>query len=486
MSKQVGYNGIKRYGSIVQFVPMRFKVFDMKKQQVLPALIVIWLVILGIVFWAERTPQFQTGSFMVYTDWLLIVSAAGTLIAYRILYVNGQVSLKKNKRMMELIESMNRSLSFNELLNYIYKSFAPYVPYDYIGICLVKEEKGKRLLIPSFGISGGKVTDLPQGLLPLRVPIDKTSLESLILSNEPRIINDYREYVKKRPTHDYTRIVMSAGIKSSITFPISVRGNTYGFIFFSSIKRNVYREKHKDFLRLLANSINLSFEKSVFLDSLLYSSLLALAKMAEAKDEVTGDHLDRMQVYACALGDYLLKESAYSQFITPQFMADLERFSPMHDIGKVGVRDAILMKPGKLTPEEFDEMKKHAVYGADVMREAESHIMKSGRSLFGMGIEITESHHEKWDGTGYPKGLKQKEIPLSARIVALVDVLDALTSKRPYKEAFPYDQSAEIIAQGSGKHFDPELVRVFLNHREDFKELCLKLHEVEGEHIRTA
>jgi response regulator RpfG family c-di-GMP phosphodiesterase len=181
-----------------------------------------------------------------------------------------------------------------------------------------------------------------------------------------------------------------------------------------------------------------------------------------------------MKNYSRAIAEYLFNSHKYEDIITLEYIDQIERYSPLHDIGKVGIRDGILLKPGKLTPEEFAEMKKHTTFGAEVLKSAEQNIAKHGRSLFGMGIDIALNHHEKWDGSGYPNGKKGEEIPLSARIVAVADVFDALTSKRVYKEAYSLDRAFEMIQEGRGKHFDPVIVDVFMEHREDIEKMYRK------------
>jgi response regulator RpfG family c-di-GMP phosphodiesterase len=234
-----------------------------------------------------------------------------------------------------------------------------------------------------------------------------------------------------------------------------------GIIFFSSDKKNVYKDEHINFLKTIANSIAIAFQNNILINELLYSSILALAKLAESRDEDTGDHLQRMKLYSRTIAQFLYEDSNYKDQITTEFIESIEKFSPLHDIGKVGIADAILLKPAKLTPEEFEIMKQHAVYGGQVLRAADENIMKNGVSLFTLGIEIAEGHHEKWNGSGYPYGKKGEDIPLGARIVAVADVFDALTSRRPYKEPFSIETAYDIITGDSGKHFDPEIVRVF-------------------------
>ena len=152
-------------------------------------------------------------------------------------------------------------------------------------------------------------------------------------------------------------------------------------------------------------------------------------------------------------------------------MKEIERFSPMHDIGKVGVSDEILLKRGKLTEQEFEEMKKHTIYGAEVLKAAEKHMKKRENGIFQMGIEIAEYHHERWDGTGYPLGLKGLEIPISARIMAVADVFDALISERCYKNAMTVSQAFEIIERSSGTHFDPIIAEVFISFKDEVQDM---------------
>jgi response regulator RpfG family c-di-GMP phosphodiesterase len=186
-------------------------------------------------------------------------------------------------------------------------------------------------------------------------------------------------------------------------------------------------------------------------------------------------HIERMKEYSKAISEFLLEDSIYKENITIRFIKDIEKFSPMHDIGKVGIKDNILFKPGKLTPDEFEEMKKHTVYGAEVLRTAEKNIKKQNISMFKIGIEIAEGHQEKWDGSGYPYGKSGEDIPLSARIVAVADVFDALTSKRPYKKAFSFEESFSIIVEGKGKHFDPFIIDSLIKHKEDIYRLYRSL-----------
>lgn len=189
------------------------------------------------------------------------------------------------------------------------------------------------------------------------------------------------------------------------------------------------------------------------------STIFALAKLAESRDDDTGAHIERVRDYCRILADQISSKDEFKSHIDSEYVGNIYNASPLHDIGKVGIPDAILLKPGKLTPEEFDIMKTHTVIGADTLQAVAD---RHPHNLFvRMGIAIARSHHEKWDGSGYPDGLAGEDIPLSARIMAVADVYDALRTERCYKPAFPHEQAAAIIREGKGAHFDPRLVDAF-------------------------
>ena len=194
-------------------------------------------------------------------------------------------------------------------------------------------------------------------------------------------------------------------------------------------------------------------------------TVFSLAKLAESRDNETGDHLERMRCYAREVADELIKLPKYRKIHDQTFVKQIYESSPLHDIGKVGIPDTILLKPGKLTSDEFRVMKHHTVIGGDTLSAADKEAGEN--SFLAMGRDIAYSHHERWDGTGYPFGLKGDEIPLASRVVAVSDVYDALSSKRPYKEPFSHEKSVAIILEGRGSHFDPEVVDAFLRREKD-------------------
>ena len=204
------------------------------------------------------------------------------------------------------------------------------------------------------------------------------------------------------------------------------------------------------------------------------ATILALAKLAEYRDDDTGIHLERIREYTKIIAEEMAKKPNYIGYITKEYIDDIYHSSILHDIGKVGIPDAILLKPGKLTPEEFELMKTHSTLGGDVLTVIDAGI--EGQTFLSLAKEIAYYHHERWNGTGYPKGLSGENIPLSARIVALPDVYDALTSKRVYKNIISHEKAKEIIINEKGKHFDPDVVDSFLAREDDFKMICEKLH----------
>lgn len=197
--------------------------------------------------------------------------------------------------------------------------------------------------------------------------------------------------------------------------------------------------------------------------------IYTLANMVENRDENTGGHIRRTAGYVRLIGEKLREEGVYSETVTDGYVKMLVDSAPLHDIGKVKIPDAVLNKPGRLTAEEFDLMKTHTTEGAKILRSSLSGI-EDGNWL-SMAIEMAESHHERWDGKGYPKGLAGEEIPLCARIMAVSDVFDALVSQRSYKAAFPFDEAMQIIHEGAGTQFDPLIAKAFEEAEEEVREI---------------
>jgi len=194
--------------------------------------------------------------------------------------------------------------------------------------------------------------------------------------------------------------------------------------------------------------------------------IIALARLAESRDDDTGKHVFRTQIFSRKLAEYLYVQTDKRKEMKGGFVEQIYYAAALHDIGKVGILDAILLKPGKLTPEEFEIMKTHTVIGGRTLKTAYERYPQN--QLLRMGLEIALSHHEKWIGNGYPEGLKGESIPLSARIMSVADVYDALRSVRPYKPAYIHEEACRILQEAKGTQFDPDIIEVFLDHQEDF------------------
>lgn len=199
------------------------------------------------------------------------------------------------------------------------------------------------------------------------------------------------------------------------------------------------------------------------------AAILGFARLTEYRDHTTGNHLRRIMLYTELLARELKTLPKYRDYIRGDYLESLTLSAVLHDIGKVGIEDSILLKPGKLTFDEYERMKQHTSMGGEALKSIDSEL--SYESFLTIGKEVAWYHHERWDGTGYPEGRKGEEIPLSARIVALADVYDALTSKRVYKPAYSHEEATAYIRAERGKHFDPDVADVFLTYEDEFRKI---------------
>ncbi len=261
---------------------------------------------------------------------------------------------------------------------------------------------------------------------------------------------------------------LELGAVDYITKPISPP------ILLARIRTHLMLKAAADFLRdrsafLEAEVVRRTRE----IEALQDVTVLAMASLGETRDNETGNHLRRTQHYVRCLAEQLREHPRFSALLTPQNIELLYKSAPMHDIGKVGIPDRILLKPGKLDADEFEIMKTHTTLGHEAIHRAE---ISLGRDMpfLRFSKEIALSHQEKWDGSGYPQALSGDAIPLSARLMALADVYDALISKRVYKPAFSHAESRDIILAGRGSHFDPDVVEAFLACESDFMGIAVR------------
>lgn len=300
---------------------------------------------------------------------------------------------------------------------------------------------------------------------------------------------DVLKKLKEDPIFNHIPVILLSAITDSDS---KTKGFSLGAVDYVTkpfeiveVKERVKTQLRLEEARLVLESQNSILEEKVkertkLIERTNSATIYCLAALAETRDPETGQHIKRTQEYVRELALELKKNKEYGDILTDEYIELLYKSAPLHDIGKVGVKDSILLKPGKLTAEEFDEMKKHTILGGESLMVG---IKELGEESFlTLAKEIALTHHEKWDGSGYPRGMSKKEIPISGRLMALSDVYDALISKRVYKGAFTHNEAKNIILEGSGTHFDPDVVDAFIKREDKFIEIMERFkdcyHEV--------
>lgn len=257
-------------------------------------------------------------------------------------------------------------------------------------------------------------------------------------------------------------------------------------IVLARIKTHLALKASQDFLR--DKNVILEAEVLRRTEDLLAAqdvTVLMLASLVETRDNETGAHIQRTQHYVRALAERLKDRPKFSSYLTATRIQLLFQSAALHDIGKVGIPDRILQKPGRLDSEEYEIMKTHTLLGRESIEHAEARFGKSVPFL-DMAKSIVYSHHEKWDGSGYPDGIAGEAIPISARLMAVADVYDAITSKRVYKGAMPHDRAVAIIEGESGKHFDPAIVEAFIDLQSEFRAIAARFADPEDEMLANS
>jgi len=261
---------------------------------------------------------------------------------------------------------------------------------------------------------------------------------------------------------------LELGAVDYITKPISPA------IVLARVKTHLALKSSADFLRDQNGYLEAEVRRRTReVEAIQDVTILAMASLAETRDSDTGNHIRRTQYYVKALAERLRDHPRFARFLTPHNIAMLYRSAPLHDIGKVGIPDRILLKPGRFEPEEFEIMKRHSALGRDAIECAEQSLGTNVEFL-SMAKEIAQSHHEKWDGGGYPEGLSGDAIPISARLMALADVYDSLISRRIYKEGMSHEKATGIILENRGSHFDPDIVDAFIEIQGEFQAIATR------------
>ena len=274
---------------------------------------------------------------------------------------------------------------------------------------------------------------------------------------------------------DDERRGLSLGAVDYITKPISPP------IVLARIKTHLTLKAATDRLRDQNTVLEAEVQRRTHIISAIQDvTVFAMASLAETRDNETGNHLRRTQHYVRCLAHALQQHPRFASVLTEENIELLFKSAPLHDIGKVGIPDHILLKPGKLTPEEFEIMKTHTTLGFEALTRAEE-ALGERLDFLAFAKQIALSHQEKWDGSGYPHGLAGEDIPVAARLMALADVYDALISQRVYKPPFDHLEAVRIISAGRGTHFDPDMVDAFLRLQDDFRAIAQRYEDTEDE-----
>ena len=266
---------------------------------------------------------------------------------------------------------------------------------------------------------------------------------------------------------------LQMGASDYITKPISPP------IMLARVKTQLENKAAADFLRNQADFLNAEVQRQTqMLSAVQDATVQAMASLAETRDSDTGNHIRRTQFYVKALAEKLKTHPRFARVLTPDMIQLLFKTAPLHDIGKVGIPDRILLKPGRLTPEEFEIMKTHTTLGKIAINNAQVALGVPVEFLK-IAEEIAYGHQEKWDGSGYPQGLCGENIPVSARLMAVADVYDALISRRIYKDPIPHEKAITIIQESAGSHFDPDMVQAFLAVQEEFRAIAARYSDTD-------
>ncbi len=253
-----------------------------------------------------------------------------------------------------------------------------------------------------------------------------------------------------------------------VTKPVNPR------VLLARVKTQIENKASSDFIRDQKDFLEAEVQRRTFeLTSIQDVTILSMASLAETRDSDTGNHILRTQYYVRALAEALRQHPRFCDYLTHASIDMLFKSAPLHDIGKVGIPDRILLKPGRLTAEEFETMKTHTTLGRDALQGAED-ALGTQVGFLKVAKEIAFGHQEKWDGSGYPQGISGDNIPISARLMAVADVYDALISRRVYKNGMTHEQAAAVIADSAGTHFDPDIVQAFLSIEDEFRRIALR------------
>lgn len=296
---------------------------------------------------------------------------------------------------------------------------------------------------------------------------DCFSLTEIAASGEPRVVNDLKIFNRHGEEHQHTQVIYDAGLRSSYTLPMVWEGHFLGFVFFNGDEADVFSERVMTELDVIAHMITLLIFNERSNVRVLLATIKSALDLTHSRDPETGSHLERMSRYS----QLIAKTIAEAHGLDDQYVEHILLFSPLHDLGKLAIPDSILLKNGPLDAQELEIMRTHAEHGRKLIDKLLKNYGLNGVTHVEMLRNIALHHHEAWDGTGYPDRLVGNAIPLEARIVSVADVFDALTSRRPYKEAWSNSDAFAKLKEMAGEKLDQECVRALIDNVQQIEEI---------------
>ncbi|HUK56558.1 MAG TPA: HD domain-containing phosphohydrolase [Nitrospiria bacterium] len=366
----------------------------------------------------------------------------------------------------DVLKELNKNITLSEKLESIHKVLKNRFPFiDRISVAVYD---AKTDLLKTFSHSSGRQAPLVRYEAKMG---ESRSLTEILDTGAPRVINDLAVF--DHPEREHTKRIAARGYASSYTMPMYVNGAFFGFVFFNSRRKNALEPEVLHYLDVFGHLVSLTIVNDLMTIRTMLATVKAARDISAHRDMETGAHLDRMSHYARLIARELAEKYGFDD----EFIEHIFLFAPLHDIGKIGVPDAILRKPAKLTEEEFELMKSHTLKGRQMIDAMLKDFGLDSFQHIDVMRNIAEYHHEMIDGMGYPDGMKGDEIPIESRIIAVADIFDALTSRRPYKTAWTNEEAFAMLRQLSGMQLDPDCVAALVRNADRIDEIQKRFRE---------
>lgn len=360
------------------------------------------------------------------------------------------------------------------MLQHVFKISQDHMGINRMGIAFVDYENRKI-------VTEGAVADYNNLEINIGYAVDfeDTSLYKILETKQGIINNDLEALYRENINSESLRRMTKEGMRSNMILPIFSGKKIIGLFFYSSSEKDFFTEDYYRLSEKILSEVSEILKRSYLVKMAFRQFASSIAYLVDNRDAETGDHLERMTKFSVTLAEAVREEQLPEYQIDNNFIEDIKSYACTHDIGKVAITDDILKKPGKLSKLEFEMMKRHTLVGREVFNKLRNTLKLFDNGYFKVAEEIVTYHHERWDGNGYPFRLSGRNIPLAARIVAIGDVLDALTSKRVYKDAYDFERAVNMIASESGKQFDPVLVDIFMKNIFEMRNVYRQCHKRE-------